>query len=214
MIQSYDRAYWIGASDTKYVMNDNRSTKTWLSWWNVKIGIEENLFTGNIFTRMGTLYEHPILDALDPNIRKDLQLKIPKYNLRVNYDGDLDGWIYEVKTHREDKPLDIGVGSIYYNQCQVEMFGYKQYLKESAVYYDWHTREHLPEFKGLYIVDYPLKVDEYSKLEIMEQGGMPVLIDKSRIKLHRIKYNKGFVSDYKSRVKFLAKRIRDGRVPF
>ncbi len=214
MITSYDRAYWIGASDTRYVMNDNRSTKTWLSWWDVKIGREESLFKGNMYTRMGTLYEHPILDALDPNIRKDLQLKIPKYNLRVNYDGDLDGYIYEVKTHREDKPLDISMGSIYYNQCQVEMFGYKQYLKEASIYHDWHTREHIPEFKGLYIVDYPLMVDEYSKLEIMEQGGMPVFIDRDRIKLHKIKYNKGFVSDYKARVKFLARCIREGRAPF
>lgn len=214
MITSFDRSYWIGGSDTKFVMAKNRATKTWNKWWNIKIGRDDSLFTGNIYTRMGTLYEHPILDALNEDMNKDRQLKLPKYNLRVNYDGDYDGYIYEVKTHRDDKQIDITMGSEYYNQCQVEMWCWKQYYKEMSIYYDHHTREHIPELKGLYIVEYPLRVDEYNKFEAMERGDMPVLIERDRIKLHKIRYNKGFVSEYKANLKHLARCIREGGVPF
>ena len=84
MITSYDRSYWIGGSDTKYVIAKNKSTVTWRRWWNIKMGIDDSMFAGNIYTRMGTVYEHPILKAIDENINLDRQLIIPKYNLRVN----------------------------------------------------------------------------------------------------------------------------------
>lgn len=214
MIRDYDRKYWLGCSDTRYVMAKNRSTKTWNRWWNIKIGADDSMFGGNIYTRIGTLYEHPILKAIDENMNMDRQLKVPKYNLRANLDGDLDGVIYEVKTHREDTHLDIKRGSIYYNQAQVEIFAWKEYLKDSNKYCDWHTRDHIPEFKDLYIVEYPLKVDEYNKMELYESGAVPIEIDHDRIKLHRIKYDRGFISEYKQRAKELAKKIREGGAPF
>ena len=165
MIKDHSRKYWIGASDTKFVMADNRSTKTWNTWWNTKIGIEDSLFSGNMYTMMGNVFEHPILLAINENMNLDRQLKVPKYNLRVNYDGDFDDTIYEVKTHRADREIDYSRGSVYYRQCQVEMFCWKLYLKDSAMYQDYHTREHIPELKGLTHVEYPLNVDEYNKLE-------------------------------------------------
>ena len=214
MIQNYDRKYWLGCSDTRFVMAKNRSTVTWIRWWNIKIGADDSLFSGNVYTRMGTLYEHPILKTIDESMNLDRQLKIPKYNLRANLDGDLDGVIYEVKTHREDTDFDVKRGSIYYNQCQVEMFAWKKYYKDSQVCQDYHTRQHIPEFKELYIVEYPLKVDEYNKLPLYESGAIPVEIDEKRIKLHRIKYDRGFISEYKQRAKELAKKIREGSAPF
>lgn len=213
MITSYDRSYWIGGSDTKYVIAKNKSTVTWRRWWNIKMGIDDSMFAGNIYTRMGTVYEHPILKAIDENINLDRQLIIPKYNLRVNYDGDLDGVIYEVKTHRADTEIQFHPGSAYYNQCQVEMFCWKQYLKESKVYCDYHIREHIPELKACYIVDYPLMVDEYNMLEKYEDG-TPVAIDKDRIRFHKIKYDKGFISLYKPELKRLAKAIRGDEIPW
>lgn len=214
MIQTFDRRYWIGCSDTKFVMAKNRNTVTWNRWWNIKLGMDDSLFSGNVYTRMGTLYEHPILKTIDENMNLDRQLKVPKYNLRANLDGDLNGVIYEVKTHREDTDISIKRGSVYYNQCQVEIFAWKEYIKDSHKYCDWHTRDHIPEFKDLYIVEYPLKVDEYNKMELYESGAMPIEIDPDRIKLHRIKYDRGFVSEYKQRAKDLAKKIREGGAPF
>lgn len=212
MITTFDRSYWIGASDTRFVMAANRTTKTWLTWYNIKLGLDDTLFGGSIYTRMGNLFEHPILKAIDENMNTDRQLIIPKYNLRVNYDGDLNGSIYEVKTHRGDKNFEVS--KQYYEQAQVEMFAWKQYLKDSEHYCDWHIREHLEPFEKLTIVSYALNVEEYSRLEIYERGEAEIEIDKSRIKFHEIKYDKGFISKYKPAVKSLAKKIRNGDTPW
>jgi len=212
MISSYDRAYWIGCSDTKFVMADNRTTKTWITWYNIKLGLDESLFSGSVYTRMGNVFEHPILQAIDEQMNMDRQLIIPKYNLRANLDGDLNGHIYEVKTHRGDKAFDLS--KQYYQQAQAEMFAWKQYIKDSDKYCDWHIREHLEDFDGLTIVSYALNIEEYSALEQYESGEREVVIDKDRIKFHKVKYDKGFVSDYKSRLKRLAKKIREGDTPW
>ena len=87
MIHSNDRSGWFGASDTKFIMNDNHQSKTWKEWWSVKMGARESSFSGSIYTRAGNLWEHPLLLALDPDMTLDGQIIHDKYLLRVNYDG-------------------------------------------------------------------------------------------------------------------------------
>ena len=208
MISNYDRSYFIGGSDTRYVMAKNQQTKTWQRWFAIKCGLDDSLFAGNEATRLGNIFEHPILKAVNPLVNIDRQLIVPKYNLRVNYDGDYNGTIYEVKTHRGDKEFEITSG--YYGQAQAEMFCWKQYLKDSERYQDWHIREHIEPFNELYIVSYGLDIEEYSRVEEYESGERQVVIDKDRIKLHKVKYDKGFISEYKPRLKQIAKLIRNG----
>ena len=85
MISDQDRSGYFGASDTKYIMG-NWNTKTFKNWWLSKLGISTNNFS-NVSMNAGTYYEHAILDVIDVP-RKDHQIIIPKYRLRINYDGD------------------------------------------------------------------------------------------------------------------------------
>lgn len=208
MISNFDRKYWIGGSDARYVMAKNRNTKTWQRWFAIKCGIDDSMFGGNEYTRLGNVYEHPILLSINPSIHTDRQLIVPKYNLRVNYDGDYQGTIYEVKTHRGDKPFEIS--QAYYGQAQAEMFCYKMYLKDADKYHDWHIREHLEPFNEMYIMSYALDVEEYSKADAYERGDMEVKVDEDKIKLHKVKYDKGFISQYKANLKQIAKMIQRG----
>ena len=63
MISNHDRSYYIGASDTKYVMS-NWNTKTFQKWWLKKIGLDTSNIQ-NKYTMAGTYYEHKIIDALE-----------------------------------------------------------------------------------------------------------------------------------------------------
>ena len=119
MIHSNDRSYYIGASDTDYVMRP-WTTKTFEKWWLIKQGyITEDIKTDAMLT--GTYYEHRILDALDiPDMEKDKQ--IIKGRLRVNLDGCTNDTIYEVKTHRADKSFRVPTG--YRRQVNVEMYAF------------------------------------------------------------------------------------------
>lgn len=200
MIESYDRRYWFGASDTKQIMSDNHDTKTWMTWWNVKCGFEENPFKGNIYTEAGNLYEHPILKAVDEDMTLDGQLFLPKYRLRVNYDGYKDGCIYECKTHRGDKELLIDEKHPYWRQCQVEMFCYQKCIQNETL------PPALPDIvteKGkpyMYLVSYGLMPDEYY------QGTAEV--DPKRIRYQKIRYSKSWIkSEYLPRLKRLSKRL-------
>lgn len=163
MISDNDRSYWFGASDSQKVIATNHNTETWRKWWRVKCGIEESDFVGNIYTDAGQKFEHPILDAFDKGINKDRQLFIDDMRLRVNYDGDKNGYIYEVKTHKADKPFEI---SPYIEaQVQTEMYVYQ---------------ECLDDFKGLYILSYGLTESDYYCDE--------PIVDFDRIKVHKVKY--------------------------
>ena len=62
MISSYDRSYYIGASDTSYVIG-NWTTKSFDKWYGTKLGIYEQNFVNDAM-RAGTNYEHKILEAL------------------------------------------------------------------------------------------------------------------------------------------------------
>lgn len=119
MIHDNDRSGYIGASDTIYVMSDNRDTKTWRNWWDEKLGLITNSFQ-NKYTRAGSMYEHAILETLAPDIDLDFQVIHEDLKLRVNYDGIKGDVIIEVKTHKAGKPFIVS--KAYWMQAQVEMY--------------------------------------------------------------------------------------------
>ena len=117
MIQSQDRSYYIGCSDTSMVVG-NWNTKTFEKWWLEKLGLNKNSFS-NEATKAGNNYEHKILDSLEiDGLEKDKQIIIDR--LRANLDGNTDTCIYEVKTHNIEK--DFKVSKQYWRQAQVEMY--------------------------------------------------------------------------------------------
>lgn len=115
MIHDHDRSYYIGASDTKYVMG-NWNTQTFRHWWDIKMGFDED-DVDNIYLRTGTLYEPKILDYLEVDER-DRQIILGR--LRVNLDGEKEDYVIEAKTYGY-KP-DWKPPKEYLNQVQVEMF--------------------------------------------------------------------------------------------
>lgn len=198
MIHSNDRSGWFGASDTKFIMNDNHQSKTWKEWWSVKMGAQESSFSGSIYTRAGNLWEHPLLLAVDPDMTLDGQIIYDKYLLRVNYDGWKDGIIREAKTHKyyADKPYIIP--EEHWQQVQVEMFVYQEKQKV------WF----LPPFKGLEIISYALLPDEYY-LEPQE-----IVIDENRIIHHPVKYDRHWIKgEYLPRLKTCARALKKGKFP-
>lgn len=117
MIQSQDRSYYIGASDTSLVVG-NWNTKTFEKWWLEKLGLNKNNLSTEAM-KAGNNYEHKILDALEiEGMEKDKQIIIDR--LRVNLDGNTDTCIYEVKTHNINK--EFKVSKQYWRQAQVEMY--------------------------------------------------------------------------------------------
>ena len=117
MIQSQDRSYYIGASDTSLVVG-NWNTKTFEKWWLEKLGLNKNNLSTEAM-KAGNNYEHKILDALEiEGMEKDKQIIIDR--LRVNLDGNTDTCIYEVKTHNANK--EFKVSKQYWRQAQVEMY--------------------------------------------------------------------------------------------
>lgn len=119
MISDHDRSYYIGASDTKYVMG-NWNTATFRHWWDIKMGFDED-YLDNIYLRTGTMYEPKILDALGVKDR-DRQIIIGR--LRVNLDGETDEHVYEIKTINEKQlKSDVWIPPVQYiDQAQVELF--------------------------------------------------------------------------------------------
>lgn len=118
MIKSQDRSGWFGASDTYMIMNAGRNTKSFAKWWAAKLG----LFQNNISTVpmiAGTHWEHRILKHMGIT-RMDRQIRMRKYRLRVNLDGETAEHIVEVKTHSADKPFKVS--KAYWMQAQVEQF--------------------------------------------------------------------------------------------
>lgn len=120
MIADHDRSYYIGASDTRFVVGKWESD-TFAKWYGVKEGIYTQDFT-NEAMQAGTAYEHRILDSLDiPDMETDKQ--IIHGRLRVNLDGNTQDTIYEVKTYllsdKEFKPPKH-----YIQQVNVEMYAF------------------------------------------------------------------------------------------
>lgn len=128
MIHDHDRSYYIGASDTKYVMG-NWNTQTFRHWWNIKMGFDDDDID-NIYLRTGTLYEPKILDEVDCKER-DRQIIIGR--LRVNLDGENDDEVIEVKTI--SKPINSWKPpQAYLQQVQVEMFASQKMLGKIVCY--------------------------------------------------------------------------------
>ena len=115
MISDHDRSYYIGASDTKFVMG-NWNTQTFRNWWNIKMGFYSSEMD-NIYLRTGSLYEPRILDYLEVEER-DRQIILSR--LRVNLDGERGDSVIEVKTYGW-KP-NWKPPKEYLNQVQVELF--------------------------------------------------------------------------------------------
>lgn len=183
---AYKRAYWFGASDASKITSKNTATSTYKEWWDIKCGRLESNF-GNIYTEAGTLFEHPILRALDENIRLDLELRNPDLCLRVHYDGDHNGVIEECKTFKASKVFEVS--KAYWQQAQVEMYMYQEFYTG---------------FRGLNIVAYPMTGDDY-KLYFEDQ----VEINPNKIQKHPVKYDKYFIQkEIIPTLKMLSKKLK------
>ena len=152
MITDKSRDYYIGASDTQYVMS-NFNSKTFKRWWLIKIGAEGNDYE-NIYTNAGNRYEQKILDTLFVPYRNE-QVIIGQ--LRVNIDGRTDEEICEVKTHKNK----FRVTKAYWYQCQVEMWAFQVYHSRIIAYqmqpddYEFNNEIDLER-----ITQHPIEYDE------------------------------------------------------
>lgn len=119
MITNNDRSGWFGASDT-YMIMSNWTSKSFERFWLEKCGIiNQYIMSPSIMA--GKVFEHRILDALGIKNR-DRTIKIPKYRIRVNLDGETDV-IEEVKTYKSDKFV---LSKPYIQQVNVQMFAAKK----------------------------------------------------------------------------------------
>ena len=198
MITDFDRRYYLGGSDT-YRLMSKEDSKTWKGLVDEKIGLATAGIGGNIYTRAGTVFEHPLLYAVEWDMILDEQLIHDKWPIRVNYDGRKGSKLFEVKTHKIDEPFELltdkskGKFRRYWMQTQVEMYVYKEM---SDKYF-------LPPFEKLYVLSYGLYPDEYYR----EQDDIE--IDTDRIKLWEIKYDPGWIKhEYLPRVKRLARILK------
>lgn len=194
MIENKDRKYWFGASDTKYVLNDNHTTATWQDFWMEKCGVIKKE-SDTIYTATGTAFEHPILEAIDKNINLDRQVTLEEKRLRVNYDGDMNGIIFEVKTHKAENNF-MTKNATYqflpkhiYGQVQVQMYVWKEAFERGLV---------LDKFDKLYVVEYPLYEADFVE---------DVEVDYKRIKFHKVKYDKGFIKEYQRKLEPLTEEL-------
>lgn len=185
MISDQDRSGWFGASDTKYIMG-NWNTKTFKNWWLTKLGINTSHFT-NVSMNAGTYYEHAILDVIG-SPRKDHQIIIPEYKLRINLDGDGTGRIDEVKTYKYEK--GFSVIKAYWQQVQVQMFAK---LWEEKIQ---------PETK---IWAYGLLPEDYKNFFNP--------IDRERLTDYPIEFESVFVDGYLHRVLYLKKCLEKEVMP-
>ena len=161
MIQSQDRSYYIGASDTSMVVG-NWETKTFEKWWLEKLGLLKNELKTEAM-QAGNNYEHKILDSLNiENLIKDNQIIIDR--LRVNLDGNTNTCIYEVKTYNCEK--EFKVSKQYWRQVQVEMYASKIF--------------------SLFIVTYGLEENDYknyfNKIDKVRLKLIPIEYDEKFIK--------------------------------
>lgn len=185
MIVSQDRSGWFGASDTQFIMG-NWKTKTFKNWWLKKLGIDTSHFT-SVAMNAGTYYEHAILDVIGVP-RKDHQIIIPEYRLRINLDGDGIGRLDEIKTYKFENGFKVS--KAYWQQVQVQMYGKL-----------WEE-ENMPKAN---IWAYGLKDEDYKNFFNA--------IDKDRLKAYPIEYDKSFIEKFLIRVKYLADCLERGVFP-
>lgn len=133
--RSEGRCFWIGASDTSYVVG-NWNTKSFKKWWLEKLDLHRNTLKTKAML-CGDAFEHKILKSIPEVTEMDKQIIHEELGLRVNYDGNSADTIYEVKTHK--KPFKVS--KAYWRQAQVEMFAFGT--------------------ENLYIVSYQLTDEDY-----------------------------------------------------
>lgn len=184
MIQDHDRSIWIGASDTSYVMG-NWKTDTFARWWLQKLGVNKDHFESKAM-KVGTFFEHKILDVMPRVLEKDKQIVMPELGLRVNYDGTGINYICECKTSKNDYKLT----KAHWQQAQVEMF---------AMYY---TAKVKPDME---LVAYKVGEQEYINYFTP--------IDTSRLVIYPIEYDEKFIDTYLERLKTLKECIDRGAKP-
>lgn len=185
MIIDHDRYGWFGASDTKYIMG-NWKTKTFKSWWATKLGITTNQFS-NAAMNAGTYYEHAILDVIGVP-RKDHQIIIPQYSLRVNLDGDGIGRIDEVKTYNLEKGFKVT--KAYWQQVQVQIFAKRCEEFDCPKAHIWA---------------YGLLPEDYKNFFNP--------IDRERLKPYPIEEDKKFIEEYLRRIVYLKSCMERGVMP-
>lgn len=186
MIQSKDRRYYIGASDTYYVMG-NWATKTWKEWYLEKLGLGGNDVNTKAM-RVGNAYEHRIIDHVAPGAVKDEQIIIEDLGLRVNYDA-IDGErIIEIKTYSAE---EFKLSKRYKLQAQAEIYAAKKSGKIAR-----------PE---MFIVAYKVTEDEYKNYFCD--------IDPARLQWIQIAEDAGFAAEYEAKLKRLHEAIVAGRMP-
>ncbi len=197
MITDHDRSYYIGASDTKYVMG-NWNTATFRHWWDVKMGFDEDDID-NIYMRTGTVYEGKILDHLKCDTR-DRQIIIGR--LRVNLDGELDDYVVEVKTMKISSLVKITKDFTlqgdhlwtppkqYIQQAQVELFA---------------TQKDVCSIIGYGLVD--------ADYEAVERGAT-LPIDGSRMWNSHVKRDDEWLDkEYLPRLWYLCRCLEEERLP-
>ncbi len=187
MIKDKSRKGWFGASDTRFIMG-NWTTKTFMDWWQVKLGIKTNNFS-NVYTIAGNANERKIAnyiaDKYNLELRFDRQVRIRKLRLRVNLDSETKDSIYEIKTYKiTDKEWKLP--NAYWEQYQVQLFG---------------TRK-----RSGGIVAYGLLEEDYDNFFIE--------IDPSRIIEIPIAYDEKWIKEqYLPRLVYLAHCLRKRKTP-
>ena len=182
MIKSQDRSGWFGASDIGYIVG-NWETKSFERWWLVKLGLSKSNFA-TLAMMAGTHYEHKILDSLGLDLQKDKQVKIRRYGLRVNLDGNTQNSIYEVKTYKRENGFKLTRNYVW--QVCVQMFA--------------------TGLRRAYIVAYGLDEEDYYNYYNP--------IDPARLSYHKIEYDAQFIdTEFLPRVKYLKKCLRKGVWP-
>lgn len=185
MISEQDRSGYFGASDTSFIMG-NWATKTFKKWWMQKLGIDTSFFR-NVAMNAGTYYEHAILDVIGVP-RKDHQIIIPEYSLRVNLDGDGIGRLDEVKTYRKEKGFKVS--KAYWQQVQVQIFAKVREEGQVPVANIWA---------------YGLLPEDYKNFFNP--------IDRGRLTNYPITEDKSFIGQYLRRVSYLKICMEKGVMP-
>lgn len=194
MIHDNDRSYYFGASESRYIMAKNHDSQSWRNWWAVKLGDQPSPHYNTVYTMAGTMFEHHIADAIAPEGIKDGQIIIEKLRLRVNYDLWDNGRIIEIKTHSKDKPYSVS--KEHWMQTQIEMYAYRQMAEKLE----------LPRLTRCEIASYPLEAWEYHLLD------EEIEVDPNRLSIHRIEYDKQWISnEFLPVLKHLARALKKGK---
>lgn len=181
------RAFWIGASDVKFVMS-NWKTSTFMSWWTEKLGVtKKDLKT--IYLVSGRYKEHQIAnhyaETHNEKVILDRQVKLRQYRLRVNLDCETKKRIIEIKTHKFSEN-DWKLPIIYWQQCQVQMFATGK--RDACIY------------------AYAMKEEDY------ENFFLP--IDEKRIAEIPVEYNADWINhEYLPRLVYLSKCLKTRKTP-